>query len=180
MGVATTVTRPAQTREKVLKLVAQYIMKHLRSDVTPVAAPDSKGFPYTKGIITWQKPITKKATFDEPTQHAFPTEARLQQKAKLKELKDAGLKPNKRNKYVEDHYDDCGEDLSGIPPFEDEVPDTYLNLDIDGEDIAIKQGYEQLADPSPQTTPEFVPIEIFANTMDTIGHGLDVIQLFGG
>ena len=45
---------------------------------------------------------------------AFPTEERLQQKAKAKARKEKGIQPKKRPKIIEDHYDDCGTDLSGL------------------------------------------------------------------
>ena len=44
----------------------------------------------------------------------FPTEARLKQKARLKEMKEQGVAPKKRNKEVEAGNDDCGDDLSGL------------------------------------------------------------------
>lgn len=51
----------------------------------------------------------------DPTEEtaAYPTEERIQQKAKTKARKDKGIKPKKRPKVIEDHYDDCGTDLSG-------------------------------------------------------------------
>ena len=45
---------------------------------------------------------------------AYPTEARLRQKAKLKADKEKGITPKKRRKPVEAGTDDCGDDLSGF------------------------------------------------------------------
>ena len=47
---------------------------------------------------------------------AFPTEGRMRQKEKEKQRKEAGLEPVVRKKtfVVEDHFDDCGQDLSGL------------------------------------------------------------------
>ena len=50
-----------------------------------------------------------------PTRHpVYPTEARLRQKERLKKDKEAGIKPNKRKKVVEEGNDDCGDDISGL------------------------------------------------------------------
>ena len=45
---------------------------------------------------------------------ALPTDARIAQKAKLKQMKELGIKPKKRKQHVEEGHDDCGEDLSGL------------------------------------------------------------------
>ena len=49
---------------------------------------------------------------------AYPTWQKIQQKEKEKKLKAEGKKPNakKRKVVIEDHYDDCGSDLSGLGP----------------------------------------------------------------
>ena len=47
---------------------------------------------------------------------AFPTDARIRQKAKHDLLKEQGLKPTKKLKTVEAGNDDCGDDLSGLGP----------------------------------------------------------------
>ena len=55
---------------------------------------------------------------DRPTNQeitrAYPTEARERQKVALKAARDAGIEVRKQRKFLEDHYDDCGEDLSGL------------------------------------------------------------------
>ena len=45
---------------------------------------------------------------------AGPTDARERQKVLEKKRKEAGIVPQKRAQTVEYHYDDCGEDLSGL------------------------------------------------------------------
>ena len=44
----------------------------------------------------------------------YPTEARLKQKARLKEMKGTGIIPTKRIKDIEHGTDDCGDDISGL------------------------------------------------------------------
>ena len=44
----------------------------------------------------------------------LPTESRIKQKERIKAEKEAGIKPRKIKKHVEDGNDDCGEDLSGL------------------------------------------------------------------
>ena len=51
------------------------------------------------------------------TESAFPTEARIQQKAHLKALKAQGLKPKTRKVVVEDHRDDCGTSLASLAAY---------------------------------------------------------------
>merc|ERR1712015_325225 len=47
-------------------------------------------------------------------QIAYPTEARIAQKERLREMKEKGEKPKKKKKVVEPGNDDCGDDLSGL------------------------------------------------------------------
>ena len=47
---------------------------------------------------------------------AFPTEERVRQKEKEKARKAAGIEVKRRKLHVEEHYDDCGQDLSGLGP----------------------------------------------------------------
>ena len=59
---------------------------------------------------------TRQAILDHVLQHAFPTDSRERQKAKEKADKEAGIERvvKKKFKVVEDHFDDCGEDLNSI------------------------------------------------------------------
>ena len=65
---------------------------------------------------------------------AFPTEARIRQKKAEQERKEAGKEPKKRQKFLEDHYDDCGDSLKGIAHLDDELPDEYFHCLPDSED----------------------------------------------
>ena len=49
-----------------------------------------------------------------PSHTVLPTEARIRAKSRLTKLKEAGLKPKKRQKVIEPGYDNCGEDMSGL------------------------------------------------------------------
>ena len=59
---------------------------------------------------------TLHTSFSSSSTSAFPTEARIRQKDRLKKLKEAGLKPKKKKIYTEPGDDDCGNDLSGLGP----------------------------------------------------------------
>ena len=56
---------------------------------------------------------------------AFPTEARQQQKARIKQLKALGLKPKARKVQVEEHHDDCGTSLESLSAFMPEEPELH-------------------------------------------------------
>ena len=45
---------------------------------------------------------------------ALPTDSRIKQKERLKQEKEAGIKPRQIPKHVEDGHDDCGDDLKGL------------------------------------------------------------------
>ena len=67
-------------------------------------------------------------------QHAFPTEAAVQAKVREKARKQAGLSPVKRKFTVEEHFDDCGTDLSGLgPDVEVYAVDIFLDEDSGSE-----------------------------------------------
>ena len=46
----------------------------------------------------------------------LPTESRIAQKERLKDMKEKGLKPKKKKIYTEPGNDDCGDDISGLGP----------------------------------------------------------------
>eukprot|EP00959_Pyramimonas_sp_CCMP1952_P353349 7402947-Pyramimonas_sp.AAC.1 len=50
----------------------------------------------------------------EQDEQVLPTESRIKQKEKLKAEKEAGIKPRRIKKHVEDGNDDCGAELSGL------------------------------------------------------------------
>eukprot|EP00959_Pyramimonas_sp_CCMP1952_P245178 5124214-Pyramimonas_sp.AAC.1 len=50
----------------------------------------------------------------EQDEQVLPTESRIKQKERLKAEKEAGIKPRRIKKHVEDGNDDCGDDSSGF------------------------------------------------------------------
>ena len=52
----------------------------------------------------------------DDAEHLFPTDERIEWKRKRKENKEKGIEVKKRTKAVEAHFDDCGDDLSGLGP----------------------------------------------------------------
>ena len=70
---------------------------------------------------TPQTGIESQQTLDSALTHseeqvAFPTDAEEREKARRKEEKEQGIENvvNKRKKIMEDHHDDCGDDLSSL------------------------------------------------------------------
>ena len=55
---------------------------------------------------------------------AYPTAERIAQKERLKELKAKGLEPKKRKQKVEEHWDDCGADLTSLPDPGEDPPES--------------------------------------------------------
>ena len=77
------------------------------------------------------------AESEEPAS-AFPTEERLRQMERHKKRKEAGLEKfaTKRTKVVEQHFDDCGEDLSSIVDvkqllYHDELLDAFSDTETE-------------------------------------------------
>ena len=62
---------------------------------------------------------------------AYPTDARVRQKAIQAQNKLEGKPVKKRKQYIEEPHDDCGEDLSGLGK---EEPDKFHCFDDDTED----------------------------------------------
>ena len=56
----------------------------------------------------------KAATYFQAQSCAYPTEERERQKVRNAERKKAGILAKTRKIPVEDHYDDCGTDLTGL------------------------------------------------------------------
>ena len=79
-------------------------------------------------------------SFLNTTEHAFPTDAKVREKERRKKLKEQGIEQTvqKRKKVVEEHYDDCGDDLSSLGS-----SPTKLGSDI--------TGYTSLADIDSET-----------------------------
>ena len=55
-------------------------------------------------------------------------------KKRRKENKEKGKEVKRKVKIVEDHFDDCGTDLSGLAKVADEVDDYYVEFADDSED----------------------------------------------
>ena len=95
-------------------------------------------------------------------QQSFPTEQKIAQRLRAQQLKAAGSDnapslPKQRRKPVEQHHDDCGEDLSSLGP----VETTYLHMpDSEGsssdDDVVLSMVRPQL---NAATTWSFVSSE---------------------
>ena len=66
--------------------------------------------------------------------NAYPTDERVEWKKRRKENKEKGKEVKRKVKIVEDHFDDCGTDLSGLAKVADEVDDYYVEFDDDSEE----------------------------------------------
>jgi antitoxin component of RelBE/YafQ-DinJ toxin-antitoxin module len=60
-----------------------------------------------KGILVFKSNVTR-----DNAELMFPTDERVEWKRKRKENKEKGIEVKKRTKVVEDHHDDCGDDLT--------------------------------------------------------------------
>ena len=95
--------------------------------------------------------------------------------------KEKGTKAVKRIKHVEDHHDDCGESLVGLPPClddeEEHLPD--INLDIETNRSALRTCY-QCCDlfASAPSTPCWLQ-DVF-HALDSAPDGIDVMESCGG
>ena len=73
--------------------------------------------------------IPNKATAGDTTQ-AYPTDSKVASNLRKKAAKEAGtpLEVKKKLKHVENHWDDCGEDLSSIFTEEDEIQSNFTEI----------------------------------------------------
>ena len=76
-----------------------------------------------------QKPITPSSAEQTVYDQSYPTDSKLSQKQRKKEGKARGLptpEPKRKPKKVEQHFDDCGEDLSSLcaPVYESWLSDS--------------------------------------------------------
>ena len=73
---------------------------------------------------------------NEVLDKAFPTVAALRAKEKRKADKAAGREAQKRPQIVEEHYDDCGDDLSAIDLPGEELPsDDFFTAQVEDEEV---------------------------------------------
>jgi len=136
---------------------------------------------------------------------AYPTDEKERQQIARREAKAAGkeIERKKRPKFVQDHTDDCGEDLSslGVPSVEETEPETHnfsfvnylANEDSssdDDESSDITDNLEQfmLYGPCPELHCYMDSLQVFvASNMDeldyvanTKGNGIDIAEVCGG
>ena len=114
-------------------------------------------------------------------QNAYPTEDRIRQKALEKVRKEMGVKAVKRVKHVEDHHDDCGESLEGLPPCPDQE-DCHLAdyaVDDDFDHTAHRVCYQccELFASAPR---EPCNLQWAFQTLDCASGGIDVMEVCGG
>ena len=72
------------------------------------------------------------------SQQAFPTEGAEKAKEKKKANKLAGIKPNRKKMHVDHHFDDLGDDLSGLG-----VDIAFLTADTELTDASHSSGDEE-------------------------------------
>ena len=125
-------------------------------------------------------------------QVAYPTEARERQKAREKRAKETGVTLNvqKRKKHVENHFDDCGEDISSIVKNIDTYHATAINHDelsesSDEDDYSylsyMMWGSNMLH--SVKISPNILQasnMEEAVCLLQAIGPGIDIAELCGG
>ena len=128
-------------------------------------------------------PITPTAMqpHDASPLNAYPTEDRIRQKALEKVRKEMGVKAVKRVKHVEDHHDDCGESLEGLPPCPDQE-DCHLAdyaVDDDFDHTAHRVCYQccELFASAPR---EPCNLQWAFQTLDCASGGIDVMEVCGG
>ena len=110
----------------------------LASQGSPVSAskpPGSKqcpSQPFAAPAVSQALPAKASSVPSTKIRTCFPTDQKIQQRERAKALKEQGIDPsstsNKRRKPIEQHYDDCGEDLSSL-----EMP-SQINMMIDSDD----------------------------------------------
>ena len=105
---------------KIMKTIIVYAEKFSKPQISGPLPSGNGGTSFPNFSNSHPQPSVLVANGGEQAsaQHvrAFPTEGRMRQKEKEKQRKEAGLEPVVRKKkfVVEDHFDDCGQDLSGL------------------------------------------------------------------
>ena len=120
-------------------------------DAAPIHKELNPGSDDSTGQGKTQKCIAKLQLHAETheAEQAFPTEEREAAKERKKKDKEAGIERTvrKRKKIVEDHFDDCGEDLSSIVPdvdsyYNDNGFDSSDESDRDNNDVCALHNLE--------------------------------------
>ena len=110
----------------------------------------------------------------------FPTEERIRQKDRLKKLKEAGLKPQPRKVVVEEHFDDCGTDLSGLAPFlnVDDEPKKSPNDAALYHAVCMMEGFDLME--VCEHTYHAADMETALNVLSSLGSQVDLVEICGG
>ena len=125
----------------------------------PLNIPDSQGIrPATSCQMDAQQ---MQLTFKETETAAFPTDSKERERDRKNALKEQGVDVKalvkKQKKYVEEHYDDCGDDLTSIT--DNEMP---LLVDSDSSTIAFNNSSDE-ADESSSSEDDFIDqLELFS------------------
>ena len=164
--------------------------------------------PARQQAVRFQGPLSEGTTtpassFAEPSKPttSYPTEQKLMRRQREQEMLKQGrpLQVRKKKKTVEQHFDDCGEDLSSLKlPVRE-----YLTLDVpDCEDEAAELVYHLVsqqmnafttwgaASSSSSTCPDASPCTVYAVDVDEMlsllaspayaSWGAEVVELYGG
>ena len=128
-------------------------------------------------------------------EHAFPTEERIRQKEYDKQRKEKGIEVKKRIKIIEDHVDDCGNDLGGLGDLIKTLHTDYIiEEDSDDEDDDAQQtctnfstwaflgsDWAYTIEISPVHTVQYVKDTAQAiHILGKCGRGIDIVELCGG
>ena len=109
---------------------------------------------------------------------AYPTEARLRQKERLKKDKADGIKPKKRPKIVEEGNDDCGDDISGLGS--DAVllsRDMVLEIDSDDDNTEL---FQMIPHPLNDGTFTYNVFSAVASLCYGKSNKVDLVEFCGG
>ena len=128
---------------------------------------------------------------ERDTEKAYPTDARERQKKKEKLAKERGEEKQvkKRKKFVEDHYDDCGEDISSIADerqinllVTDDIEDDVLTEQEDSSYLAYMlwgSEMDRTISPPPSVCAP-TSFEEAITLLSAVGPGIDLAELCGG
>jgi len=133
---------------------------------------------------------------EQQAQCAYPTDQREEWKRKQKENKASGLTVQKRQKVIENHFDDCGTDISGLGPADDTdycvIEPAMLEQDSDDEFASyFTQSIEQhwfkdsewnkissMENEFP--TAQHIHVFMLMSYLETVHPGVDIVELCGG
>ena len=193
-------------KNRAISLVCGNVLKELCSSGGRLPEPDGM-FQTTTSTASTSSGKDKRVKFKEPdtnnrsetsVEHcAYPTDQRQEWKRKQKENKEAGLEVRKKKKVVEEHFDDCGTDISGLGPVSDtDYAVTELaNMDEDKEEHfvslltqALEQNWfkgsewDEISNtyktfPNAQQIPN---VYLLMTYLESVSIGVDIVELCGG